>query len=338
MTDFILGSDHTRALDHFAGYGLSAILEQAGEPDVRLRWSDDPHPKLTLSGLQSTPDRVAALVHTHAIEHCTAESWVQQITTVRRGSKSSEVGLFSPRIAAPADASAWKELYTSRLNALDADTNQGWLDSLMIQALGEPAHWLLRTQLSEPDRGASRWEMKTRNKGEDFTRNRLALLAKAVSSRTTDDVLAGLDGSCVIDETGRNKADSRSGTGLVSPRPVDNALAWCALWGISAFRITHRIGRQSFTPGAYPQTRVHPEQMVLPVVTSPTSPAKLRRILRSHAFDAAAFGVLESADRAVGREALRASGVTVLVRFAVRVAGSTSAPERQVLAGVFDLL
>lgn len=41
VTDFVLGSDHTRALDHFAGYGLGALLEQAGEQDVRLHWSDE---------------------------------------------------------------------------------------------------------------------------------------------------------------------------------------------------------------------------------------------------------------------------------------------------------
>ncbi|MDH6196721.1 CRISPR-associated protein Csb3 [Mycobacterium frederiksbergense] len=338
MTEFVLASDHTRALDHFAGYGLSAILEQAGERDIRLRWTDGPAPKLTLSGLHSTPAMVAEVVHTHAVDHCGAESWVQQIATVKGAAKSSEVGLFSPRIAVPHGTDAWKELYNSRFEALNAPTNQVWLDSLMLQGLGEPAHWLLRTQTPEPDRGASRWEMKTRNRGEDFTRNRLALLAKAVAARSTDAVLAGLTGESIVDEAGKNDPGSRSGTGLVPPGVVDNALAWCALWGLSAFRLTHRVGRQSFTPGAYPQTRVHPELMVLPLVTSPTSPAKLRRILRSRAFDTAAFGAAESADRAVGREALRASAVIGLVRFAVRVAGSASAPERQVLTGVLDPL
>lgn len=338
MTDFVLGSDHTRALDHFAGYGLGALLEQAGEQDVRLHWSDEADSKLTLSGLRSTPTSVADAVHKHAAAHCASESWVQQITTVQRADKDAEVGLFSPRIAAPQGMDAWNRLYASRFQALDTPTNRGWLDSLMLQALGEPAHWLLRTQTPEPDRGASRWEMKTRNRGEDFTRNRLAILAKAVAARNSDAVLAGLTGAAAVDEAGKNSADSRSGTGLMLPGPADNAMAWCALWGLSAFRITHRIGRQSFTPGAYPQTRIHPQVMVLPLVTTPTSPAKLRRIIRSRAFDLAAFGAAESSDRAVGREILRNSTIKGLMRFGVRVAGSKSAPERQVLSGVFEPL
>jgi CRISPR-associated protein Csb3 len=223
-----------------------------------------------------------------------------------------------------------------RSAALDAFANHGWVDSLMLQALGEPAYWLLDTRTAEPDRGASRWEMKTRNRGEDFTRNRLAVLAKVVAARTTETVLAGLAGHAVVDEAGKNKPDSRTGTGLVPPGPVDNAFAWCALWGLSAFRITHRIGRQSFTPGAYPQKRVHPAEMALPLVTSPTSPAKLRRILRSRVLHDAAFAPEGSSERAIGREALNHSGVAGLVLFPVRKAGSTSAPERQVLSGVFE--
>lgn len=338
MTDFVLGSDHTRALDHFAGYGLSAILEEAGERDVRLHWTDDAAPKLTLTDIRSTSAEVGAAVHSHAVDHCAAASWVQQTTTVQRADKASEVGLFSPRIASPSGEKAWQDLYTRRSNALDTPTNQGWLDSMMLQAMGEPAHWLLQTQTPEPDRGASRWEMKTRNKGEDFTRNRLAVLAKAVAARTPETVLTGLTGETVSDEAGKNKSDSRTGTGLVLPGQVDNAVAWCALWGLSAFRITHRVGRQSFTPGAYPQTRVHPQVMVLPLVSSPTSPAKLRRILRSRSFDNAAFATVESSERAVGREVLRGLTVIGLVRFGVRVAGSASAPERQVLSGVFEPL
>lgn len=333
MTVFVLGSDYARALDHFAGYGLSAILEENGERDVRLHWSGEAKPKLTLSGLRSEPEQVADAVHAHAFAHNRIESWVQRTTQVEGTQKAFEVGLFSPRIGAPGDPEEWVRLYAARRAVLDADDNGGWLDSMMLQALGEPAYWLLDTKLPEPDRGASRWEMKTRNRGEDFTRNRLALLAKAVAARTSEAVLSGLLGVTVSDEAGSDAANSRSGTGLVLPGPVDNAMAWCALWGLSAFRLTHRIGRQTFTPGAYPQTRVHPAKMVLPIVAEPTSPAKLRRILRSRAFDAAAFSPNESPERAVGGETLRGDGVTSLVTFDVRVAGSASAPERQILAG-----
>lgn len=333
MTVFVLGSDYTRALDHFAGYGLSAILEEAGERDVRLHWSNEAKPKLTLSGLHAQPKQVAEAVHEHALAHNRIESWVQRTTQIEGTQKTFEVGLFSPRIGAPGHPEEWVRLYKARRAALDMEHNGGWLDSMMLQALGEPAYWLLDTKLPEPDRGASRWEMKTRNRGEDFTRNRLALLAKTVAARTPDAIASGLSGAATTDEAGKDAPESRSGTGFVLPGPVDNAVAWCALWGLSSFRLTHRIGRQTFTPGADPQTRVHPAQMVLPIVAEPTSPAKLRRILRSRAFDAAAFGPSESPERAVGRETLRGDGVTSLVTFKVRVAGSPSAPERQILAG-----
>lgn len=338
MTEFILGSDYTRALDHFAGYGLSTILEQIGERDVRIHWSDAAEPRLTLSGLRSVPAQVGATVHAHATAHCTSESWVQQTTTVQSKGKHLEVGLFSPRIAVPDSRDVWRNLYEARSAALEIPANQGWLDSLMLQALGEPAYWLLNTQTAEPDRGASRWEMITRTHGKDFTRDRLVKLAEKLSARTPETVLTGLIGDAVVDEIGANKTDSRTGTGLVPPGPVDNALAWCALWGLSALRVTHRIGRQSFTPGAHPQTGVHPDQMALPLVTSPASPAKLRRILRSRTFDDAAFASIGSSERAIGREALNHANIAGLVRFPVRNVGTQFAAERQVFAGVFEAL
>lgn len=338
MTDFVLGSDYTRALDHFAGFGLSAILEQGGERDIRIYWSGAADPRLILSGHRAVPAKVAAAVHAHAAAHCAPESWVQKTASLRSKGKLLQVGLFSPRIAVPDGPDEWRSLYAQRAAALDIRANQGWLDSLMIQALGEPAYWLLGTETPQPDKGASRWEMKTRNAGEDFTRNRLALLAKTVAARTPDAVLNGLTGDAIDDEAGSNKLDSHTGTGLVPPGIVDNTLAWCALWGLSAFRITRRIGRQSFTPGAYPQARVHPDEMVLPLVTSPTSPAKLRRMLRSRAFDDAAFAPVGSSDRATGREALKQSGVAGLVRFPVQNAGTSQAAKRQVLTGGFEPL
>jgi CRISPR-associated protein Csb3 len=337
MNEFVLGSKHTRALDHFAGFGLSAILEQAGERHIRLHWSCVAEPRLTLSGLRSEPEQVAAVVHAHALAHCVPESWVQRTATVTSQRKPMEVGLFSPRISIPDRRDTWRDLHEKRSAALDFLANQEWIDSMMLQALGEPAYWLLDTQTAEPDRGASRWEMITRTHGKDFTRYRLVKLAGAVSARTAGTVLAGLVGDVLVDEIGDNKTDSRTGTGLVPPGPVDNALAWCALWGLSAFRVTHRIGRQSFTPGAYPQTRVHPDEMALPLVTSPTTPAKLRRILRSRVLHDAAFAPKGSSERATGREALNNSRAAGLVRFPVRRAGG-KAPERQVLNGVFEFL
>ncbi|GAA4405664.1 hypothetical protein [Tsukamurella soli] len=337
MNTFTLDSNHTRALDHFAGYGLSAILEDSGE-DVRMHWSDAARPRLVLDGLTSDETTVAEIVRNHALSHGTLESWVQRTTTIRGQTKSSEVGLFSPRIATPGDPTAWMALFTERRAVLDAPMNDTRLDARMIQSLGEPAYWPVGTQLPEPDRGASRWEMKTRNRGEDFMRNRLAPLARAVAKRDSTAIQSGLTGQTITDEVGKNSIESRSATGLALPGPVDNALAWCALWGLSFFPVTHLIGKQSFTPGAYPQDRIQPQQMTLPITTTPISPAKLRRVLRSRALNDAAYAESSSPERAVGQEALRRVGLAGLVRFPVRIAGSASAPERQVLFGTFESL
>ncbi|MGB3708227.1 hypothetical protein [Gordonia sp. (in: high G+C Gram-positive bacteria)] len=47
---------------------------------------------------------------------------------------------------------------------------------------------------------------------------------------------------------------------------------------------------------------------------------------------------LAQSEQVVARDQLLAAGVRGLVRFPVRKAGSTSAPERQVLAGTFEAL
>lgn len=335
MTEFVLASDYRSALSHFAGYGLAAILEDSGVRGLRMFWSDGDVPRLVLTGAGDPLD-VASAVRDHASAHSVPSSWVQRIFQVQGENKQSEVGLFSPRIASPANAVAWNALYDKRHDSQDLPENSGWLDSLMLQALGEPAHWLVGTDLNEPDRGASRWEMKTRNRGEDFTRNRLAKLAATVSARTAGTVLAGLTGESVVDEAGKNSDSSRSATGLARPGIVDNAIAWCALWGISWFRLTPRVKMQAFTPGAVPQNRVHPHKMALPLVTQATSPARLRRVLRSAAFDTYAFSDDGSTARAAAAEELRRSGVNGYVVFPIEVAGSSSAPERIVLSGMYN--
>lgn len=340
MTDLIMELSYTRALDHFAGYGLTSILEDAGEQDLRLRWTDEAVPRLILSGLNRDALTVSTTVKDHATRHTDPQSWIQRTTTVRRKGKDNEVGLFSPRIAAPEEPNGWKVLFAERRSVQDEADNAGWLDATMVQALGEPAHWMFGQKDAQYDSGASRWEMKTRNRGEDFTRNRLSRLAAVISVRTPEAILSGLTGKTLSDEAGRDSADSRSGTGFTRPGPVDNALAWCALWGVASFLLIPQDTTLAATPGSWPRNRVHPNQMTLPLVTSPTSPAKLRRIIRSRTFDVAAYATGNNADvsNAASREILRKIGVTGFVRFPILKTGSSSAPERQVLAGSFDPL
>lgn len=339
MSVFFLGGSYTSALTHFAGIGIAAILEDSGHRGVRLCWSNALEPQFELSGVNIDSDVVAGAVREHAKRHADSASWVQQTVHYRTKAKEVEVGLFSPRIAVPGSGEAWRHIYDERRKNVDLTPNSGRLDGIMRQAIGEPAYWQFGDREPQFDEGASRWEMKTRNRGEDFVRNRLAPLATSVAERSIDAIYAGLAKETVDDSAG--KLDSRTGTGLVPPGPVDDAVAWCALWGISAFRIFPRVSGVARTPCAAPAGRIHPREMVLPVFAHPVSLARVRVVLRSEGLDTAAFSGLGSGPRAdlsaeVARVQLRAKGVSGLVRFPIRKAGSASAPERQVLTGTFE--
>lgn len=340
MSKLVFGGSFDEALTHFAGLGVAAILEDRGYRDLRLNWSEEATPRLALDVPSVEDEQVAEEVREHAVRHAEAQSWVQQTTVVGTGKKDSEVGLFSPRIATPGTGGDWRKLYDQRRAIVDLSANSSWLDYVMLQSLGEPAYWQFEFKDPRYDEGASRWEMKTRNRGEDFTRNRLALLARSVGGRSPGAILAGLTGQTVADSKGG--PDSRTGTGLVPPGSVDDAVGWCGLWGLSAFPLCQRLTGVAVTPGALPVDRFHTETMVLPMSTEPMSPARMRMVLRSRSFEVASMhkvrdGLAQS-EQVVARDQLLAAGVRGLVRFPVRKAGSTSAPERQVLAGTFEAL
>lgn len=340
MSEFVFGGGIEHALTHFAGLGVASILEDAGARDLRVRWSDESVPRLILDAPGMSVVDVATAVLAHAVRHAAPASWVQRHFELAGSAKKVEVGLFSPRIAAPGGEQAWKDLYTARRASLDEEINQTWLDSMMLQSLGEPAHWQFGNKDARYDEGASRWEMKTRNRGEDFTRNRLALLATSVSGRAVDEIAEGLAGTSLNDS--KAGPDSRTGTGLVPPGSVDDTVAWCALWGISGFALYPQVQGLAVTPGAGPRNRFHPTLMVLPVFTTPTAPAKMRRVLRSQDFAEGALGEASSGvdqiQQSVARNRLSEQGVRCLVRFPIKKAGSASAPERQVLAGELSSL
>ncbi|MBM7368532.1 hypothetical protein [Gordonia hydrophobica] len=336
MTEFVFGGGIEHALTHFAAFGAASLLEDWGIRDVRLRWSDDSSPRMVLFAPGAASSELPELVLAHALAHADPGSWVQQRHDLAGSGKTVEIGLFSPRIAAPGSPHSWINLYSARRSALDQSVNQTWLDAMMLQSIGEPAYWQFGDKDARYDEGASRWEMKTRNRGEDFTRNRLALLAASVSNRAADEIARGLNGEALNDS--KAGPDSRTGTGLVPPGSVDDAVAWCALWGIASFALYPRVRGLAVTPAAGPHNRFHPTEMVLPVFTIPTSPAKVRRILRSQDLAEAAFGeegANQSGDlrRQAAYDRLTTQGVRALVRFPIKKAGSSSAPERQVLAG-----
>ncbi len=138
----------------------------------------------------------------------------------------------------------WQLVQQSRWEVLDELTTAGhhWLDLRFLAALGEPCYWSFnRKGDALQDDGASRLEMQPRNQGSEFVGTRLRKLAATVAQRDAAKILAGLTGQSVDDELGDNTPGSRTATGLASPGPTDNALAWCALWGISQFPLAMRI-------------------------------------------------------------------------------------------------
>jgi CRISPR-associated protein Csb3 len=294
MNKLSISGDFTSALTHFAAYGAAAILEQ--QLGITCRIGLDTLQALAVSSDSGcAPNDLATAIRQHAADR--VDSW----PTRTHDHLGSATGTLSPRIKAAQDREAWQELQRNRHAAIDEtySPSPAWLDLAFISALGEPAYWFTNMQGKNlPDSGASSWEMKTRNRGEEFIGNRLAGLCRAVAARSPEEVLAGLNGESPRDEVGGNSSSSRTPTGLSLPAPTDNALAWCALWGIALFPMLHNAGASaSSSPratGRHSQTtgvlRSLPRPMkniraytYLPLINRPVRLARLRTILVSGA-------------------------------------------------------
>ncbi len=340
-----LPGDIEVAFSHLAAVGLASIVEDSGAGPASTCWSSslDSRPRVAAPGLDA--DAAARIVHAHAVAHADPSDWTA--ATVPDGSG----GLLSPRLKVPADDAAWGRLSSARREVIDdALEARRWLDLALIGALGEPAYWRFdsgrgRSASGVPDRrpdeGASRWEMKTRNRGEDFVAHRLRRLALAVTARAPQGVRDGLTGTSVVDEAGLDAVDSRTATGLASPGPVDNALAWCALWGLSALPVIPLVLRPSRTAGHLPAGRSGrnrwPEHFYLPVPERPVGLARYRHVVLSAQL--ATFAAMDTpeAEATLAAESARAwlsdRAIAAVVRFPVGVFGSASAPERRALLG-----
>lgn len=322
MTDLQVAGRVTNALEQLALVGLASILEDQGALGARIWWEDGVEAQARLRVAVSGVE-IGDAVRVHATRLAASASWVQR-TTVHEG---AEVGLLSPRIKAATSTASWNALISARCGVLD-DESLTVLDRRMIGALGEPAFWLVNPRDNQPDQGASRWEMKTRNRGEDFVSNRLAPLAKIVANRSPQAILDGITGRTAVDELGHGATESRTPTGLTTPGPTDNALAWCAMWGIAQLWLVPQVTHMSQTAGCWPRGQVHPREFVLPVFARPVSVSLWRTVTGSLVFDRAAFG-----QEPASQLSLVEQGVAAIARFPVHIGGSPSAPERLLLEG-----
>jgi CRISPR-associated protein Csb3 len=340
MTDFILAAaDSETMLSHMALHGLAAIVEDGGMEDVRLSWTEGMAPRPVLSAPQATPETIGELVRRHAARHDAAESWPS-----RQISDGEKRALMSPRISVITTSDGWRNLQDRRHDVLDRLINaRALLDLRLIAALGEPSYWSKNRKGDRlQDDGASRLEMQPRNQGSEFVGNRLRPLAAAVAARTASAVADGLLGHSVRDEIGKDHRASRTPTGFAAPRPTDNALAWCALWGISQFPIAQRTKDFAIATGHI--GRGTAGYFYVPVWNGRWRTARHRTILASRQLSRFATTGLspkdlgrdlddDAAQREAARQWLACRGVTAVVRFAVHRFGSDSAPERRAMLG-----
>jgi CRISPR-associated protein Csb3 len=331
------------AFDHLAAYGAAAIAQAAPRDRVRLAWSDDREPRLSLSGV--TWEQLAEAVHSHAVGHSQEASWIHADHPILpqwklKPDPQQKVvvsALISPRDTpmGPIGIRAWYDAREAVLGDDPAALDP--LDYDMIGALGAPSYWSSESDQPRPDHGASRWEMKTRNGGQEFVGDMVRKLAHTVAERSIDDVELGLRGDATVDEIGANKATSRTPTGLKPPEATDNARAWCALWGLSLMRVTHRPKGASVTSSHFGWEGAG--HFALPVTVVPWPLARLRTVLRStHLLRVAGAGLdqqerprglrITPADRLASWDWLEARGVPAVVRFPVHRTDNPNAPEK----------
>jgi CRISPR-associated protein Csb3 len=327
-------SDPMELLTHMVAYGLAAIVEAATDTPPALSWTEGMAPHARLAHEALTPTDMAGIVRSHATHLGQEAAWPQE----RLELAGRPRGLMSPRLARIDD---WAELTQRRHEVLDRLTGPDtWLDQLFLWSLGEPCYWSFgpRDEIRQDD-AASRLELQPRNQGSEIVGNRLSPLVEAVAGRTPEEIEAGLVGVACRDSVGHDAPDSRSGIGFRAPGPVDDAVSWCAIWGLSQFAL-NRSPRRTTTAGNLRDGRS--EWSVVPIWRGEWTPARLRSVLASAQLRAVAEeSTGQEADEPAdafatsdGRRWLLARGVKALVAFPVQRFGSASAPERRAQRGV----
>lgn len=278
--ELIITGRYDDAFAHMLLVGLASIVEDSDPQRIcELRWRDRDHAALCTSD-DLTWEDCAAIVHDHAARWA-ASKWLNAKGTYDRSGSSVRATL-SPRLGMPKPREGWTLLHHDREWAIDALRTS--LDRRYIGSLGEPSYWSgdVASNQCDPDRGASLWEMVTRNKGQEFISGRLLPLAKAVAVRSVEAVESGLRGETVDDEIGKNESDSRTPTGLHRPFPTDNAQAWCALFGVSAFPMMRSVSTARGNTASF-FTVARTVYAALPIWDEPWTVRRYASVVRSRA-------------------------------------------------------
>lgn len=326
---------HDGLFTHAALWGAAAIASAAC-PTVRLGWIPGlaPAPVLTGIGIEA----LANAVHERAVHATDPAHWVQA-----RLPHEPDRALFSPRIKALPDAAAWTTWQQARGAHVDRLVRIGsTLDLRLLAALGEPSSWHEFKGQPRQDDAASRLELQPRNQGSEFVGTLLRKLAAAVAGRSLDQVAAGLTGTLQVDEAGKDSPDSRSAANLRPPGLTDNSLAWVAMWGLASAPVVHRTGQPSRTATHVPWARdsgvseeLRAGHVVVPLWSGRWTVARLRAVLNSRALAEVGRFARMSERISASREQqwLHERGVTGVMAMPLHTFGSTSSPERRVMAG-----
>ena len=337
-----VAGDITSGLSHFALAGLSILARSLTYSNIVTFWNQDSTPRGILEMDDVDPESLAE--ETQRLAAQWADGWTSARVTYAEGTFSP----FSPRFK-PIDPKKhpndWIEHQLARTRNLDELFEQdGMLGLQLIQGLGEAAYWRFEGKDPRPDHGASRWEMKTRNRGEEFVSHKLFKYVVKLTEWTPEKILSGITGESTEDPFG--KEDSRTPSGFTPPGQTDLALAFVALLGIGQFPLTPRIEKMAVTPGAYPNSDLHPKVAVLPVSTVRITPERFESLVLSKdwAIITQALGA-----RTLNRECdtsgfeetssrMKQYGVPGAAVFRIHRGGSPTAPERYFEKGKIHLL
>jgi CRISPR-associated protein Csb3 len=356
-----------------AFYGLASILEAEPSINLRLAWTGGMTPQPCLSGVGLSEEKIGEVVTKHAQALSNKGAWPSkrvELFVMRKGEPAiADLGLMSPRIATifdwmnrdsfqknviaisklmiPRIATIfdwrnWSSLQRKRWSVLnDLTEKRSWVDLRLLWSLGEPCYWRLNSKGEETqDYGSSRLEMQPRNRGAEIVTSRFKPLTKHVGERPPEDVVKALRGEIVNDERGENKPDSRSATGFRGLGPVDDVVAWCALWGISQFPLSLSTRKVATTAGHLGSPSG--DNFYVPVWQGAWTPSRLRTIIASRQLrEFAKHAVDEQAQEAIfvaSERWLVARGIQAVITFPIKIYGSANAPERRAQQGIIHKL
>jgi len=331
----------TSGLSHFALAGLSLIARSITDQRVVTYWSQDPTPKGTLEMEDVTLNQLAQQIQQ------TAKRWSEGWCSARVTNSGGEFSPFSPRfkkIDSTKHPEDWADYQNTRVKHLDCLFQQGdHLALQFIESLGEAAYW--NAPDDDPDKGASRLDMVTRNAGKEFVKTKVYDFTTELAGWENADILAGITGKKICDPNAKGKSLSRTPSGFTPPGTTDLALAFAALIGIGQFAISHRKQGLSITPICYPASSSSPKFAMLPISTSGMTPERFESVVLSAEWAAAIaeLGLLFSSNsgfRILSAETsttLKQLGLTAVAVFRIHYT-PVKVPERYFEKGMVQLL